>query len=145
MTDEMEVAIDTRIWDRDGEFLGVVTRLLGDYVEVRTEGGRSHWFPKATLHKDDGRTSADFAVRDILSHSVPTPDAYERSQYIQAESRTDEEEEQREQVLRELADQRRELHAGGGLPAANHTVGEPVEEELEEMEDEERGGDRASR
>jgi hypothetical protein len=134
MAEQITVAEDTRVWDCDGEFLGVVRRELGDYFEIRAEGGRGHWFPKSTLHSDGKRTSVDFALSDILSNSVPAPDDYQQSQYIDAEARTDEEDEQREHVLRELAEQRQELHSGGALPDAEGTVGEPVEEELREIE-----------
>jgi uncharacterized membrane protein len=40
------------------------------------------------------------------------------------------EQEQREIILRQLAEQRAELHEGEALPAAEDTIGEPVEQEL---------------
>jgi uncharacterized membrane protein len=45
------------------------------------------------------------------------------------------EQEQREIILRQLAEQREELREGEALPAAEDTIGEPVEQELARIED----------
>jgi hypothetical protein len=135
MNERATLNAGTDVWSRDGELLGTVEQVLGDYFQLRpTEGGRQHWFPLASVETGGSRATVDFEHGDVLASSVPAPDAYEQSQYIEADERSDEQEAQREHLLHDLADQRQKLHSEGALPDADRTVGEPVEQELGEME-----------
>jgi hypothetical protein len=121
------------VWDRNGEFRGVIQQVLGDYFQLLDRDETSRWFPRARLHRYGARFELDFARDEAASVSVPAPDAYEETQYIEPEARTDEQQQQREQVLRDMARHRQELRSASTLLAAERTVGEPVEQELEEL------------
>lgn len=115
------------IHDVDGGTLGKVERVLGDYLLLRIDGA-PRWYPRSELTPSG--TAMNFKQRDAIARSVPAPDHYEASQYIDPALRTEDEERQRERMLQELASQRRDLHDGDALPDAGRTIGEPVEEEL---------------
>lgn len=127
--------VGSNVWSAGGDFLGTAEEVLGDYFRMRSRDGREYWLPRTAVISADGRTTVDFEEDDLLTRTVPAPDAYEESQYLEAERRTDEQDEQREHVLRELSEQREALRDKGALPDAARTIGEPVEAELHEMED----------
>jgi hypothetical protein len=135
MTREQMLSEKQTVFTRDGHALGTVRRTLGDYFQVLSDDSRERWFPLATLVPGKDRPTVDFEEADMLAASVPAPDDYDQSQYIEEDERTPEQEAQRRMVLGELAEQRRELRSEDGLPAADRTVGEPVEKELGESAD----------
>jgi hypothetical protein len=134
MNEQATLTTGTNVWTRDGEFIGTVAQVLGDYFQLYSQERGRHWFALSSVEADGQRATVDFDAGDLLASTVPAPDAYEESQYIESDERTEEQDEQREQVLRDLAEQRREISSEGALPAAERTVGESVEQELREIE-----------
>src|SRR5687768_1103613 len=92
------------IWARNHEALGIIVQVLGDYLRLRTDEGKEYWLPANAVRLDQDRAVVEFRSGELLSFTVPAPDAYDESQYIETEHRTDEEEKQRAQVLRELSE-----------------------------------------
>ncbi len=119
------------VWTEDEERIGSVGDIVGDYMRVDDGDGRARWFELGTLQSaDDERVILGFGSDDIAASEVPPPDAPNLGTALLPD-----EQEQRETMLRELAEQRQRMHAEGrATPEADRTVGEPVEEELAEME-----------
>jgi hypothetical protein len=122
-----EPAIGSSIRTSDGHTLGVVRRTLGDYFQV-DEDGRGVWYPTAALDRD--HRTVGFTAGDRVARSVPPPDAYEENPYIEPATRTAEQQEQRDEMLADLAEQRAEFDERGALPDADRSIGQPVEDEL---------------
>jgi len=119
------------VWTEDEERLGSVGDVVGDYLRVDDGDGRSRWFGLGELQSaDDERAILDFSSDDVAAREVPPPDIPHLGTALLPE-----EEQQRETMLRELAEQRERMNAEGrATPEADRTVGEPLEEELVEME-----------
>lgn len=130
-------AMGAEVRTQDGARLGTVEEVLGDYFRVAGDEGREYWFGLALLESVDGsRAQVRFPEADLGTHSVPAPDRYQESQYNDGEPLSAEEERQRERVLGELVEQREEIRNDpAATEEADDTVGEPVEQELARMTD----------
>ncbi|MEX1023348.1 MAG: hypothetical protein WD058_09395 [Dehalococcoidia bacterium] len=134
-------ALGADVATEDGKRLGSVGEVLGDYFRVDGDEGRQYWFGLALLSaSDNGQVRTTFPESDLHTHAVPAPDRYQESQYNDGEPLSAEEKEQREVMLRQLSEQRRELHSdGAAMPEEDDTVGEPVEQELARMRGQDQG------
>ena len=113
----------------DDKTLGQVVRVLGDYFCVRSDEDQERWFGLEHLVSNEGRLVVSFREDEVLTHEVPAPDATYESQYLKPLS--PEQAAERELMLRQLAEQREQMHEQGvATEQADETVGEPVEQEL---------------
>jgi len=122
------------VTDPEGREVGTVGETIGDYVELR--GGdqvSSVWISRADF--GEARHEAvllGFPSDEISARSVASP-----PQTLDEAAETgvlhDDAASNRESMLEELAEQRAEMHEEGrATEAADRTLGQPVEEELEE-------------
>ncbi|MGE3857820.1 MAG: DUF2171 domain-containing protein [Dehalococcoidia bacterium] len=134
--DNVRLSPGMRVITADDEALGNVEEILGDYFKVQRSDEAALWLRLDTVSEtDDQAAHVSFRENAVIEHSVPAPpDRYRESHYLSSHL-TEEEEEQRRLMLRELAEQRGEH--GDGSAAAGESVGISVEEELARME---RGG-----
>lgn len=132
--DDVRLSPGMRVLTADDEALGSVEEILGDYFKVQRSDDPALWLPLDTVSEtDDHAVHLSFRENAVIEHSVPAPpDRYRESHYLSSHL-TEDEEEQRMLMLRELAEQRGEA----GSAAEGGSVGMPVEEELARME---RGG-----
>ena len=136
MSTSIVPAVGVGVWTEDDGRIGSVGDVVGDYVRVDDGDGRSRWFGlDAVQSADSERAILGFTTEDVAAREVPAPDIPHLGDALLPDQ-----EEQRETMLRELAEQRERMHAEGrATPAAGRTVGEPVEEELAEMEADDNG------
>ncbi len=131
-----------RVVTLDGEELGKVAEVEGSYFKVDAPMRRDYWLGSDFIvQSSQENVSLSFAKVDLDAHKLNEPglEATEdpmrdiaRDSVILSDSELLE---QRARMERELAEQRKELpiHQSGG---DDGTVGEPVEVELERLEDE---------
>jgi hypothetical protein len=133
------------VYASDGERIGQVLEVQDTFVKVDAPFRRDYWLNAAyVLLRDDGRIETSFARRDLDAYKLERPDTdiedppkMPAADTVIAEA---EQVEQRIQMERELAMQRRELphtHTDGDPESApstrGGTRGEPVEAELERL------------
>ena len=123
----------------DGAEVGIVVAVLGDYIQVEDEDDGRMWLSREDIVRDGDQDSLElgFPMSDLNARLVTSPDDYDQSQYLR--ELDDEEREQRKVMLRQLAAQRAESAAAGEVVDADGRLGEPVEEELHRMREEDGG------
>lgn len=133
------------VYSADGERIGQVLEVQDTFVKVDAPFRRDYWLNAAyVLLRDDGRVETSFTKRDLEAYKLERPalDIEDPTRSPAADTIVAEAEqmEQRIQMERELALQRRELphvHPDSDEDAAPTTLGgtrgEPVEAELERL------------
>lgn len=134
LRDPIEPPSGAHVDSADGRNIGRLGEIVGDYFQLFDMDGREYWFARSQISEwNDQRLRVSFRAGEMSSLAVPSPGAREESQYLD-EDVTPDEERQRELMLRELSEQRREMHQEDETtPEADDTVGEPVERELSRM------------
>jgi len=134
--DENELPLGARVRTQDDRDVGAVDAVLGDYFKLGRGADQALWLPLANVQSVDGLDVVlDFRSDAMIEHRVPAPpDQYHESAYLRGEL-TEDEQEQREIMLAELAEQRREMSENEQvLSSPESTIGIPVEQELERMQ-----------
>ena len=135
--DDLRLSPGMRVMTADDEALGSVEEILGDYFKVRREDDDpALWLPLAAVSQTDDRAvRLSFREGALIEHAVPAPpDRYAESRFLSS-NLTEDEEEQRRLMLRQMAEQREEIRSDNFESAdQGESVGIPVEEELARME-----------
>jgi hypothetical protein len=131
------------VYSADGEQLGTLGEVRGEYVKVNAPMRPDYWL-KADfiLGAEGGRVNVAFNRGDLEAYKVDEPASADDPMVEQKTDALLSEEQQVEQRMRmeaELAEQREHLphmHPGGekAPPDTFGTLGEPVESELERLE-----------
>lgn len=132
------------VYTLDGKKLGEVSGVSLTSFKVAAPMQRDYWIELDYVQKAEGEAvTVGFDSRDVGAYKLDEPAGEEAQGRASGELLLDEDEQraQREQMARELAEQRRNLphtHPQGedAPPNTNGTIGEPVEAELERMEEE---------
>lgn len=133
---EHDLPLGARVRTADNREVGAVDAVLGDYFKLGRGADEAIWLPRDTVATVDGLDVVlDFRSDAMIEHRVPAPpDRYQESAYLRGDL-TEDEQEQRETMLAELAEQRREMSENDEvLSSPDSTVGIPVEQELERMQ-----------
>ena len=126
----------------DGQRLGIVAEVEGDYLRIdpTKSDEEAFWLNSAdvaTVTPD--RAQFNFDKSELISHVVPVSPGQalrKREERIERMERgpLDAQQEQRKLMLEDVAEDRREIREDGvDLPGEDRTVGEPVERELDRL------------
>lgn len=119
----------------DGQLLGIISEVDGDYVRVEADDAEAHWLrADAVDDPADGRVRLDFREDEFDSRVAAVPPG-EIRRAPDDRGPLPSELEQRKMMLADMAEDREKLREDGvDMPDERDTVGEPVEEELERLE-----------
>jgi hypothetical protein len=122
----------TQVVTADGKALGHIGAVRGDYFRVDEDETMQRWFETARLGSaQNGDVAVAFDYDDVNTYVVDPPTDDSQSEYLDSDL-TPEQEETRDLMLRQLAEQRERMRVEGNVtPEAEATVGQPVEQELE--------------
>lgn len=124
------------VQDSRGQDMGVIGDTVGGFVELRgADQVSSYWIRRSEFGEANHEAVLlGFPSDEIESRAAAQPPAT-REDSVETGVLADPEDEQRETMMEELAEQRDEMRESGrATEEAYHTVGEPVEQELEERE-----------
>lgn len=131
------LAPGTTVQDSEGRDIGVIGDTVDEYVEVRGEDGelRSHWIARSEF----GEARSDAVLLGFPSDLIDERSVAQPPGTLEGSAETgalaEQTTEQRETMLREMAEQRADMHESGrATEEADDTVGTPVEEELQQRE-----------
>jgi hypothetical protein len=142
--------VGSEVWSADDQHLGRVAEVTQSHLRLAADDGHERWILASTVRSAaEDRTTVGFPAAELEDQAAAAPAAdtggtrrvEDQTPHISPDAVIPDPEEQREVMLRELAEQREQMRDEGTATAdADRNVGEPVEQELERRESGERGG-----